>query len=267
MAQYIHLLTNNHIGLPTDMWLPVSNNIRPLLAKQVALGIAGSIRDKQVEFSIEAYSKTLDNLRAYQDDTNFLSPINEEQDVMTIGSGNSRGLELFIQKKHGETSGLIGYNLSWTNKKFAAYTFGKEFPHRYDRRHNISFAVSHNFTPQIEFSANWLYGTGDLLSLPAVKYVKTVLPIYRDLVEDEVIYINEAKQNFRIRAYHRMDVTLRLYKQRGDSEQILTISFYNLYSRKNPYFIHFDDSSREKLAIKQVSLFPVIPFISYSFTF
>ncbi len=267
MAQYIHLLTNNNIGLPTDLWLPVTNRIEPLRSNQVALGVAKSIRDKQLEFSVEIYSKTLDNLLTYQDGKNTLSSTNTWQDTLAVGTGYSYGIELFLQKKHGATTGLLGYNLSWTNKKFAAFTFGKEFPYRYDRRHNINIALTHNLTSKIEFSANWIYGTGDAFSLPGVQYVQTVQPTNQSVIKDEVFYANETRKNFRIRAYHRLDINIRLFIRKKNSEQMLTVSFYNLYNRKNPYFLHFDDSSNEKIEIKQVSLFPIIPLISYSFTF
>ncbi|HDL19435.1 MAG TPA: hypothetical protein ENH29_10300 [Bacteroidetes bacterium] len=267
MAQYIHLLTNNQVGLPTDLWLPVNDRIKPLRANQITVGIAKSWPEKHLEFSMEAYSKTLENLLTYRGVDKTEIPGYSGQSRMTEGTGYSRGVEFFCQKKQGRTTGLMSYNLSWTNKNFAAFTYGREFPFRYDRRHQVTLALTHHFTANFEFSANWRYSTGEALSLPAVKYVKTELPVFRDLVKDEILLAESAKKNIRIRQYHQLDLRFSYYLKRGKNRQMLTVAVYNVYNRKNPYFLHFEKSSAERLEIKQVNLLPLIPFISYSFTF
>jgi hypothetical protein len=70
-----------------------------------------------------------------------------------------------------------------------------------------------------------------------------------------------------------MDVSLTrkiITRKNWSSECIFSI--YNIYNRANPYFIYFEavgDLEKYSLEVKavEVSLFPVIPSVSWSFKF
>lgn len=152
MTQYIHLLSNSGIGLPTDLWVPTTKRILPQKGMQFAIGVAKTFyyNDELFELSVEGYYKTMSGLIEYKEGSNFLGLQTNWQDKVEVGEGRSYGMELFIQKRSGNTTGWLGYTLSWTDRQFDGLNFGKRFPFRYDRRHDIALAVTHSFSNGID---------------------------------------------------------------------------------------------------------------------
>jgi hypothetical protein len=271
MMQFIHLLTNAGVGLPTDLWVPSTDIIKPQSSWQVATGIARTLKwnENSYEFSAEGYYKHMKNIIEYKGGASFLTPGADWQQQVEAGEGWSYGTELFVQKKTGKTTGWIGYTLSWTNRRFTEINFGETFPYKYDRRHDLSVVLSHNFTKKIDFAVTWIYGTGNAITLPLARYAS-----YEDTQFNygDGGYFNElqyygSRNSFRMRAYHRLDVGLNFKTNRKWGETAWNISVYNAYSRRNPYFYYFGTDQMGNRKIKQVSLFPIIPSVSYSFKF
>ncbi|MCH8902918.1 MAG: TonB-dependent receptor [Bacteroidetes bacterium] len=265
MEQYIHLLTNTSIGLPTDLWVPSTENIKPQSAQQVALGIAKTFK-KNIQLSIEGYYKNMDNILEYSDGATFLNN-NEEWDTkVEVGKGWSYGGEFFLQKKTGNTTGWIGYTLSWTNRQFDNINFGKIYPYKYDRRHDISVVFSHLINDRWAIAGTWVYGTGNAITLPIATYTGFANDTYYGLYGAVEYYEN--KNDYRMASYHRMDFSAKykflLFKQL-DSEMIMGV--YNLYNRKNPLYYYFGYDAFDNKALKRVSLFPFIPSLSLNFKF
>lgn len=260
MTQYIHLLTNTSVGLPTDLWLPVTDTIKPQHSIQYSIGSAYAITEK-IDLSIEAFYKSMDNLIEYKDGATFMALGGDWESKVETGKGRSYGVELLVQKNVGNTTGWIGYTLSWAHRKFENISFGEEFPYRYDRRHDISIVVTHKFNDRIDIGATWVYGTGNALTLGVARY--DALSDY-DYYTDEIEYI-EKRNSFRAPAYHRLDFGINFHKEKKRGTRTWSLGAYNVYNRKNPFFLRYDDFGSGKL--EQVSLFPILPYFSYSFKF
>lgn len=270
MTQYIHLLSNTSIGLPTDLWLPVTDTIKPQKSVQYALGCFYNLNDKY-NISVEAFYKTMQNLIEYKEGASFISQNDSWQNKVELGKGWSYGLEFLIKKDLGKTTGWIGYTLSWAERQFENISFGKKFPYKYDRRHDISIVVTHKFNKKIDVGLTWVYGTGNAITLAKEKYLpyneKTIYNYYQDIQ-----YIGK-RNNFRMPAYHRLDVGVNFHKQKKWGQRTWSIGLYNAYNRQNPFFVYFSTEyydtivNNGKKVLKQVSLFPIIPSISYSFKF
>ncbi len=275
MRQYIHLLSNSTVGLPTDLWLPATERVRPQWSRQLGVGLARQLKD-QYEFSLEGYYKTMTNLIEYREGASFLVGFDESedwQDKVEIGQGWSYGAELFVQKKRGRTTGWIGYTLSWTKRRFDLLNQGHTFPYRYDRRHDLALVLTHQLTRSTSFSLTWVYGTGNATTLPIARYYG-----YRQhSVGGREIWIPHVppyetriygdRNSYRVSAFHRLDLGFNFGDKHGFS-----LGVYNAYNRKNPYFIYFDDdydpnTTDIKRRAKQVSLFPLLPWLSYRFKF
>jgi outer membrane receptor for ferrienterochelin and colicin len=258
MNQYIHLLTNSGIGLPTDLWVPVTKRVPPQHAHQGALGFAYEHKNKY-EISLEGYYKTMKNVIEYAEGASYLNATSNWEDKVEIGKGWSYGAELFVQKKRGKTTGMLGYTLSWTNRKFDNLNNGKTFPYRYDRRHDFKVAIVHKVSEKFEISANWVFGTGQAVTLPTEVYLD---PNYGE------VEVYDGRNGFRMPSYHHLDVGMKFFKKKKWGERAWVISVYNVYNRQNPFFIYRDyDYIQNKPAFRQVSLFPIIPSISYQFKF
>lgn len=271
MRQYIHLLTNSTVSLPTDLWLPVTKRIKPLKSVQYSVGTIYGITDK-IDLSVEGFYKNLDNLIEYKEGASFYSTNNLWEDQIETGRGWSYGMELLIEKKTGKTSGWIGYTLSWAERQFDNISFGKKFPYKYDRRHDISIVLIHKFNERIDGGLTWVYGTGTATTMASQTYIP-LTPYYNiDYLHESIEYI-ENRNNYRMPAYHRLDLAINFRKEKKRINRTWTIGIYNAYCRQNPFFLYirpdWDSYNYEesKQYLYQVSLFPLIFSLSYGFTF
>ena len=265
MMQFIHLLSNSNIGLPTDLWVPATKLIKPQQSYQGAFGFAKSFKNNLFEFSVEGYYKEMKNIIDYLDGANFIGNSNNWEQKVAQGQGWSYGSEFLLQKKKGKLSGWIGYTLSWTNRQFTQINEGKIYPYKYDRRHDISIVAIYKISNKMDFAATWVYGTGNAISLPLQSYASAGASI-PNLYTSNVQYYG-AKNNYRMAPYHRMDVSINKHKKKKWGKVTWSVGVYNLYSRQNPYFLYFSTNTAGKPQLKQVSLFPFIPSISYNFKF
>lgn len=267
MAQFVHLLTNSGIGLPTDLWVPATERIKPQRAEQFALGLARNLGN-QYELSLEGYYKNMYNLIEYREGASFINVNQDWQSKVATGDGQSYGAELLIQKKKGRTTGWLGYTLSWTYRQFDDLNFGKRFPYKYDRRHDIGLAVIHAWKEHIDLSMSWVYGSGNAITLP--------ISIYgggsRNMTDygsffDEISYFGE-RNSFRMRAFHRLDASITFRKEKRWGERSWVLGVYNAYSRRNPFYIYlYEGYGAQRSEFRQVSLFPIVPSFSYRFKF
>jgi hypothetical protein len=268
MTQYIHLLTNAGLGLPTDLWVPATSRVNPQQAKQFALGVAKSYKSAY-EFSVETYYKKMTNLIEYRDGASFINVQDDWQDnVATHGIGESYGTEVLLQKKAGDLTGWVGYTLSWTNRQFDELNFGKWYPYKYDRRHDVSVALSHNWNKKRDFSAAWVFGTGNAITLPIAYYYGAEPTPNQTNFYSRVDYYGD-RNSFRMRNYHRLDLSFSFIKQKKWGERKWTIAVYNAYNRRNPFYMDLGTTRKPpyKPVFYQYSLFPIIPSIAYSFKF
>lgn len=268
MAQYIHLLTNSGIGLPTDLWVPSTGNIRPQTSFQYAIGAAKTF-NKTYELSAEAYYKEMRNLIEYKDGASFTSVNKDWQDKVEIGNGRSYGVELFAQKKLGRLTGWVGYTLSWTDRQFENINFGKRFPYRYDRRHDISITSVYKASEKIELSAAWVFGTGNAVTLPTESYARENEPSdYNYYSSYNGLDYYDSRNGFRMKNYHRLDFSISWVKQKKNGVGRFTLGVYNLYNHKNPFYMDLGfDYETQKTKFVQYSLMPILPSVSYRFDF
>lgn len=268
MNQYVHLLANSGIGLPTDLWVPTTDIVKPEKAHQAALGISRNIFDNEFEFTVETYYKKMNNLLEYKEGAEFFGLNSDWQSKITFGEGTTYGIELFLQKKKGNTTGWIGYTLAWSKREFDELNNGKEYPYKYDRRHDISLVLNHKISESFDASLTWVYGTGNAISLPLVQYYgnSSLFDQYYNYNYQQLEYFGE-KNSYRMPAYHRLDLACR-FMWGEENSSVFTIAVYNAYSQKNPFFYYFEnDYMNNKKVLKQITLFPIIPSISYSFKF
>jgi hypothetical protein len=269
MRQYVHLLTNVSISLPTDLWIPSGNGVRPQGSHQVAAGWVRAL-PKGVEFSVEAYYKQMNNLIEYKAGAQFIaSDANINSQLETNGIGRSYGTEWLLQKKTGRTTGWIAYTLNWSWREFEAFNGGRPYPFKYDRRHDLAVVLTHQLNRRIALSANWVYSSGIALSLPDQKIpvtgeYETIL--FPDRWENPPSYSLDYSQrnSFRVDAYHRLDLSVRTTKKKRHWTRHWNFGVYNAYSRMNPFFVYNEPGSNR---ITQLSLFPIIPSISYELEF
>jgi len=262
-TQFLHLLTNTSIGLPTDLWVPVTDSVPPQQGNQIAIGYTREL-PKGYRIGTEAYYKTMENLIEYKEGASFFGTTQGWENLIEIGNGYSYGAEVLFEKKTGKTTGWIGYTLSWTNRKFENLNDGNEFPYRYDRRHDVSFVLTHKFNDRVDIGIVWVYGTGNAITLGLQQYNSVGNNLF---VDNQINHIEE-RNGYRMPSYHRLDLGVNLHKEKKWGERTWSFGIYNAYNRQNPFYldIGFLQNGNEKV-LKQISLFPLLPSVSYSFKF
>lgn len=263
MTQYMHLLVNPGIGVPTDFWVPATEKIAPQLGVQYAMGWFHSNLQNDLEWSVEGYYKEISNVIEYKEGAGFLNLEVDWQDKVESGRGLSYGLEFYLKKSFGKASGWLGYTLSRTRRTFQNINNGEAFPYKYDRLHSLNTAFNYVLSDHIFLSANWVFSSGNAVTLPLSTYI--------DTNSGEWVYEYTDRNGYRMRAYHRLDLSVRFNKKKKWGERDWIISVYNAYSRKNPFYIEqeleedYVSGGRSKFV--EYTQFPIIPSLSYVFKF
>lgn len=279
MTQYMHLLSNSSLSLPSDLWVPVTAQIEPMKAHQVAAGLFYNFRGL-FDASVEGYYKSMHNMLEYKDGSTFFSNSDWQQKV-AIGDGWSYGVEFLLQRTIGEVTGWLGYTWSHTMRQFdregMELNNGEPFPAKYDRRHDLSLVISYKPNKRFDCSATWVFSSGNVATVAMQQFEdpwRGDSYYYEEKSKGEAIDYVESRNNFRLPAYHRLDVGVNFHKERRHGLQTISLSVYNLYNRKNPFIAYrsgkpyiADDGTHYGASFVQLALFPIIPSISYSFKF
>lgn len=277
MTQYLHLLSNSGVGLPTDLWVPSTDKIPPQNSRQVGIGLEKRFPKSGFELRIEGYYKLMDSLIDYQTGVNFLASRNWEDVVERGGEGKSMGLEVFLHKSTGRWRGWLGYTLAKTDRQFENINFGNVFPYKYDRRHDFSAVVLFALNERIEFSANWVYGTGSAITFPEAVFYAPSSPLlgFSELNDGETVTVivdYGERNSFRLPAFHRLDVNMRVKKEVKWGEVFWNFGVYNVYNRQNPLFLFLRadyslNPDAPEIKARKMSLLPILPEVNFGFRF
>ena len=266
--QYLHQVALATISLPTDVWMPSTEIVKPQIGHQVSLGLYQNFYKNMFESYIDFYYKHMNHLVEYKDGIN-IDDINQNADQMYVfGKGWSYGVELFLKKSTGRFTGFIGYTLSFTQRQFDDLNGGKPFYAKYDRRHDVSINLSYEILRnKLNVSAVWVFATGNTMTIPIGYYFicGSLVTEYSD------------RNAFRLNPYHRLDLSLNwtiVKKKRFETG--LNFSVYNVYNRKNPFFVFFETNTNFDMEGQtfdmttkayQMSLFPILPSVTWNFKF
>jgi outer membrane receptor for ferrienterochelin and colicin len=298
MNQYMLLLSPTTIGLPTDLWVPVTKDIRPQRSQQVALGLVYEPKKINMTFSLEGYYKKMDHIIAYLPGASFFNDLNDElfggfkddknldwESSITSGQGWAYGVEFMARKSVGKITGWVSYTLSWTQQQFKELNFGEKFWARYDRRHDVSLVLMYSPKKNINLSLSWVYATGNALTLPEDTFwfleLDDFLNQYSDMTTEDLYSLWRwqpyaenfgAKNSFRMEAFHHLDIAVQFikpHKKRKGFESIFEVSIYNVYNRKNAfyYFTEYNNYGDNPSRLAKVTIFPILPSFTYSFRF
>ena len=258
-SQNLHLLSNSTAALPTDLWVMSSNNIKPQIADQVALGYYQNFNNNKYELSAEVYYKKMQNQIEYKNAANLRGNENVESELL-YGDGRAYGLELFLKKRLGDFNGWIGYTISKTERRFDEISEGSYFPSKQDRTHDLSLVGIYRLSNRWTLSGTFVYNTGNAITFPSGKYQ----------IDGKTMFYYTERNGYRMPDYHRLDVNATLDGKPGKKYQSSwTFGFYNAYNRHNAYTIDFEDNPDDitRTQAVQTALFGIIPSITWNFKF
>ena len=276
MNQYVNLLSNSTVNDPTDLWVPITKNLKPMSSDQFA---AGLFFDKKngYNFSIEGFYKKLDNILEYKDGLAWKDLFTSWEENIEPGKGKSYGVELLAKKYNGRFTGWLGYTLSWNNRRFPTINKGRQFPAKHDSRHNINITANYKLSKKIDLSASWVYSTGTRATLPLEQY--QVLPqinnvahqrsssyyngLYYSYYLNSINYVGE-RNNYKMSDTHHLDLEMRYQRS---ARKIWTFGVYNVYNRVNPYTATVGSNDSGKPVVIEIALFGIIPSVSFTYKF
>lgn len=289
MYQYVHLVTNSGATLPTDIWYPSRLSVLPQRSQQVSSGVSFLLGQGKFLLTDELYYKWGQNQIDFRDGAQLF--VNPELDAeFLFGKSWSYGNELYLEKKTGRTTGWVGYTLGWAwlnigpQRGTNGVNGGRDYHPSYDRRHNLTVVVMHQLNTRVSLTASFIYTSGNLTTLPLGRFG------FQDITGSNInsnasnttggtdarpIPIYPDRNSYRLIPYHRLDLGLvyKLAPSRTGGDRDLTFSVYNAYNRRNAYFDYFEtvrDKATDRITgfrAQQVSLFPIIPSVTYNFKF
>lgn len=276
--QYVHLASFSSLTLPTDTWLPSTDVVKPENGSLLAIGYFRDFSKNKYETSVELYYKTMNNLIEYEDGASPDQNVNNNIDnQLVFGSGTSYGAEFFLKKKQGKLNGWIGYTWSKTDRRFPDLNDGLSFPAKYDRRHDFSAVSNFELNEHWTFSGAFVFSTGNTFTPPVSWYV----------LENRIVFEYADRNTYRMPNFHRFDLSATRYSDKtkeitvedGTKKEVKkkletswTFSIYNAYNRKNPFFIYYANTGSIQngdvsIQARQVSLFPILPSVTWNFKF
>jgi len=257
--QFIHLGSLPSVSLPTDVWVPSSHNLKPQSGDQYSLGYFRNFNNNMFESYIQIYYKQMNHQIEFK--KGVLNSAFEQNFYGNIakGRGYAYGTEFYTEKTKGHITGWVSYTLSRTIKKFKEINNGNPFPAKHDRIHDFSIVAKYQPDNKWTFSCNFIFCTGEAVTLPT----------YRYLIDGFIINEFTKRNAYRMKNYHRLDISITyILKKNAKFNSSLTCSIYNVYNRKNPFYLFYQVSQDfMNVDIEQVSLFPVLPSLTWNFKF
>ncbi|MFY0689113.1 MAG: TonB-dependent receptor [Cyclobacteriaceae bacterium] len=269
MTQFTHLLTNSGTGVPIDLWVPSTSSVAPVNSGIWTLGSSANFRKLQIQ--AEVYYKKMNNLIEFKDGASFFGGDGDDfQDkVEKKGVGRVKGFEFQIKKSQGRNTGSIAYTLSKNERRFSEINDDQFFPFRYDRRHQLSMLYTLKISDNIKLNSSWTFHSGDAITLAVAKYevfsfAETGEPNVQYDFGPHEAHFYSGRNRYRLPAFHRLDLSLSIEKERKKFRREFSVGIYNAYFRKNPYFVYFDTNNSGDVRLYQVSLFPFVPSFSWN---
>ena len=260
MFQYMHLLSNSGLSMPTDFWIPAVKPVYPEKSDQVNAGLTCQLSEN-VDLSIEAYKKYLTNTTDFKNGYSVFSTSENWYDRVTQGKGEARGVEISLKKSGKILSFDVNYTLSKATRIYDDLNNGREFPFRYDRLHDLNISLNYKISEKWNISALWVYGTGYPVTVPVEKYSPSI-----NLVsgfQHNLIYYYPSLNNFRLSDYKRLDVGIHYSIRRKKTEHNISLDVFNALNRKNPVNMYYI----QNFSLKYVYLFPFMPSLTYTIKF
>ena len=259
--QFQHLLGNSSVGFPSDVWVPASKYIKPQWANQYAIGYYKSLRENKYEFFTEAYYRKMYNIIDYKDNADlFLNPHIETQ--VLSGTGQSYGIEFFLEKKVGSLNGWLSYTLSKTSKQIGGINNNKPYPANYDKRHNFSAVLNYQLSHTWSASSIFKFTSGGFATIPegTFNYYGAAFNYYT------------SRNGYKLPAYHRLDLSFNYQSRKNEHRKCKTewsFGIYNVYDKKNIFALFVRQEGHNLYSSRgyKMFLYGITPFVTFNFKF
>lgn len=271
MKQFLHQLQNTTLGIPTELWVSSTGKIKPGTSNLFSAGVFWD--PKNYQFSAETFYTAMKDVVQYREGTMALKERGDSwEEYVEQGRGKSYGLELMAEKTTGSLTGWVTYTLSKSTRQFSEINFGRMFPYTYDRRHQLNINTNWNLgekqkkgkTITKDFSATFSYASGKYITLAEQEYQAIPLPLMEGSRYNAEWFARRSLinsvNNYQMPDFHHLNLSYRIERQNAGKSYIWNFSVYNVYNRLNPWYYY-----KKGDQVKQITLFPVIPSVSFTY--
>ena len=300
--QFISTFQDDFNPAILDNWIAADTSVSPGKSIQVVLGYEEYIKN-MYKIQVEGYYKDLKNLLTYEEKRSTTdAPVSDESlaNIVTPADGYAYGFELFGQKMSGKLSGWVAYTYSVSRKIMnSIYADGEqEYYTNWDRTH--AFSVLGNYQFNKKWETNWRFAlqSGQAFT-PILGYYVQKFP---ESPEEVFRTIPGTRNSSRYEPYSRLDVGAVYHAKVGKTNvdfffQIINTlnhsnTFRKIYSlgspfngldddgdwveedhddngngRPDPGETNVDEPDEGRIREKNISLFPIIPTIGFTWEF
>ena len=265
-SQPLHCLTTSSLSMPTDLWVPVTDAIKPVTADHLSTSVTVSL-PHQFELSLEGFWKYRRNIIAYRDGVSFLGTSARWDTMVSSGVARAWGLELMLRRTAGRLTGCASYSFSKSEKRFpdGQVGNGQWFPDTYDRRHIIDIWTNYRINTNITIDLLWSFAGGP----------RTTMADFRSIAPTEVLgysidFFEYERNGFQLPPSHHLDANITIQKAAKRGESVWKFGIYNIYNAKNPNLYYVEKPSYGKgnvLVLHKITILPILPSVSYEFRF
>ncbi|PCJ67194.1 MAG: hypothetical protein COA58_02430 [Bacteroidetes bacterium] len=253
--QFVHLVPNNNLGLPVDIWLPVTKTLKPMSATQLSSKYTHRLQKIQLEIGI--FSKFYTNILEHETGSQLLTDDNWEENLLS-GSGRSYGLEVGAKYTLAKLSMYSSYTLSRSKRTIENINEGLEYLSKYDRPHSVSTIIEYAWTSEDKLLLSFSYASGNPITIPTARYITIVNG--EEVVVEEFEKIN----NFRLPSTHHLDISYLRERSHKRFNSKFIVGVYNVYNRLNPFMVFIGINKEAEPTLKLRSYLPIMPMLKYS---
>lgn len=287
MSQPVHRVANPGLGLQMELFVPSSASLMPETSWIYSAGVAKDFRTARYAIGLKAdlWYKQLDHIVDYKEGYSAMSLLlfrenlhGKVESMMTQGKGKAYGIDFSANYATPAFSLTADYTLMQARNRFDELNQGKEFAAPTDIRHSLSLTAEVKLPRNWKFAATWQLRSGHPITIPTHLYLYPNL----DFTQGSVNFAPESeytafqileteRNNYRTRSFHKLDIAFsRQHKTFRNHDAFFSIGIYNMYNRANPYMYYIQTEGTgtyARPALKSVSIFPILPNISYLIRF
>jgi hypothetical protein len=251
-SQFVFQLYETFMPVASDFWITANDKLGPQISNMVSLGFDGSY--KKLNFGIGAYAKRYEGVVDYADGAVLYSDSDYSQYLEPVNRW-SIGIEFNASYVSKRISLDANYTLSKTTLQGESINKGERYPAFYDRPHLLN--------------AGFTYKSKKKFSLTVRQYISSGRNLTFDYLVPVVLV--SSRNEIRLPMYHRLDVSFNWdFKntEHPNKSSRLSFSVYNAYNNLNTYYIlKVFDTNNDSGKYESITLFPIIPSVSYGVKF
>jgi TonB-dependent Receptor Plug Domain len=258
-TQHLQLVSTEAFN-GTDFWVPTDGSAKPGRSWQAVSGLEWLPTDTYT-ISVEGYYTWLRNLVQLDNTRSADAQGTSTEDLFhTGGRGWASGVELFAQKRRGALTGWVGYTLGWSRRRWPELNEGQTFPPKYDRRHDVKVVAQWN-RKRWSFGSDFVFATGQAFTPLEAQYALSDPATG----QDKVLLLPGTRNSARLLPYHRLDLSATLHGHLFGVAADYYVQVFNVYNRKNEWFVQYDTEQGVAPEPKIVHQLPLIPTIGINF--